>query len=94
MDSPVSAPESALPALQNTAQAFDDSMLSRQERSFFGVGIGIGIVFGSQGRTRGGLKAPRPGFESDSNRDFWLNAEESAKYGLADKVITTRPEIQ
>jgi len=32
--------------------------------------------------------------EGDSNRDFWLGAEESVKYGLADKVVATRAEIQ
>ncbi len=31
--------------------------------------------------------------ELDSNRDFWLNAEESQKYGLVDKIITSRSEI-
>lgn len=31
--------------------------------------------------------------ETDSNRDFWLNAEESIKYGLADKVVASRSEI-
>lgn len=32
--------------------------------------------------------------EADSNRDFWLSAEESKKYGLVDKVIVSRSEIQ
>ena len=31
--------------------------------------------------------------EQDSNRDFWLNAEESRKYGLVDKVIASRIEL-
>ncbi|MGD0091555.1 MAG: ATP-dependent Clp protease proteolytic subunit, partial [Planctomycetota bacterium] len=31
--------------------------------------------------------------EADSNRDFWLNSEESMKYGLVDKVISSRAEI-
>lgn len=32
--------------------------------------------------------------EADSNRDFWLSAEESKKYGLVDKIIVSRAEIQ
>jgi ATP-dependent Clp protease, protease subunit len=31
--------------------------------------------------------------ESDSNRDFWLSAEEAKKYGLVDKIVTTRAEV-
>jgi ATP-dependent Clp protease protease subunit len=31
--------------------------------------------------------------QSDSNRDFWLNAEEALKYGLVDKIIHSRTEI-
>ena len=30
--------------------------------------------------------------EADSNRDFWLNAEACKKYGLVDKIVTTRAE--
>jgi ATP-dependent Clp protease protease subunit len=32
--------------------------------------------------------------QQDSNRDFWLNAEESKKYGLVDKIVKTRADIQ
>jgi len=32
--------------------------------------------------------------EADSNRDFWLTAEEGVKYGLAAKIVTHRAEIQ
>jgi ATP-dependent Clp protease protease subunit len=32
--------------------------------------------------------------QQDSNRDFWLNAEESKKYGLVDKIVKTRSDIQ
>jgi len=38
--------------------------------------------------------APLDKVEADSNRDFWLSAEESKKYGLVDKVIVSRSEIQ
>ncbi|HEY3322372.1 MAG TPA: ATP-dependent Clp protease proteolytic subunit [Planctomycetota bacterium] len=31
--------------------------------------------------------------ESDSNRDFWLNADQSKKYGLVDKIIIERSEM-
>jgi len=30
----------------------------------------------------------------DSDRDFWMNAEEAVAYGLVDKVITSRTEIE
>ena len=30
----------------------------------------------------------------DVNRDFWLTAEEAVEYGLADRVITSRNEIE
>lgn len=30
---------------------------------------------------------------SDSDRDFWLNADECKKYGLVNKVITSRSEL-
>ncbi len=30
--------------------------------------------------------------QADSNRDFWLSAEEAKKYGLIDRVIKTRSE--
>lgn len=30
--------------------------------------------------------------QADSNRDFWLNAEESKKYGLIDKIARTRSD--
>jgi len=32
--------------------------------------------------------------QQDSNRDFWLSAEESKKYGLVDRIIRTRQEMQ
>jgi ATP-dependent Clp protease, protease subunit len=32
--------------------------------------------------------------ENDCNRDFWLNAEDSVKYGLCDKVILSMTETQ
>jgi ATP-dependent Clp protease protease subunit len=32
--------------------------------------------------------------EKDCDRDFWLNAEETVDYGLADKVISSRAEIE
>jgi ATP-dependent Clp protease protease subunit len=32
--------------------------------------------------------------QSDSNRDFWLSAEEAVKYGLVDKVTTTRADVK
>ena len=32
--------------------------------------------------------------EGDCNRDFWLGAEEAVKYGLANKVVKSRTEIQ
>lgn len=32
--------------------------------------------------------------QADSNRDFWLNAEEAKKYGLVDKIVKSRAEIQ
>ena len=31
--------------------------------------------------------------ETDSNRDFWLNAADAKKYGLVDKVIVSRSEM-
>ncbi|MBI9104796.1 MAG: ATP-dependent Clp protease proteolytic subunit [Spirochaetales bacterium] len=31
--------------------------------------------------------------ELDTDRDYWLNAEESVKYGLISKVITNRSEL-
>ncbi len=31
--------------------------------------------------------------QADSNRDFWLSADECKKYGLVDKVIVTRSEM-
>lgn len=31
---------------------------------------------------------------NDVNRDFWLSADESVRYGLADRVVTTRAEIE
>jgi ATP-dependent Clp protease protease subunit len=32
--------------------------------------------------------------QSDSNRDFWLNAEDAMKYGLVDKIATTRTDVK
>jgi ATP-dependent Clp protease protease subunit len=32
--------------------------------------------------------------QSDSNRDFWLTAEEAVKYGLADKITVTRADAK
>ncbi len=32
--------------------------------------------------------------EEDTNRDFWLSAEEARKYGLIDKVIEGRAQIE
>lgn len=32
--------------------------------------------------------------QSDSNRDFWLSAEEAHKYGLVDKVAVTRADVK
>ena len=31
--------------------------------------------------------------EKDTDRDYWMNAEEAAKYGLIDRVITRRDEL-
>lgn len=39
-----------------------------------------------------GLNAEK--IESDCNRDFWLGAEDAVKYGLVNKVIKSRTEIQ
>ena len=30
----------------------------------------------------------------DSNRDFWLSADEALKYGLVDKIVKTRAEAK
>ena len=32
--------------------------------------------------------------QQDTNRDFWLDAEECLKYGLVDKIVKERKEIQ
>jgi ATP-dependent Clp protease protease subunit len=40
------------------------------------------------------IKSDADKVQQDSNRDFWLNAEESKKYGLVDRVIKTRNELQ
>jgi ATP-dependent Clp protease protease subunit len=32
--------------------------------------------------------------EKDTDRDYWMNAEEAVKYGLISKVITGRDELQ
>ncbi|MCY3023688.1 MAG: ATP-dependent Clp protease proteolytic subunit, partial [Planctomycetota bacterium] len=40
------------------------------------------------------IGTPPDKIEADSNRDFWLSAEECQKYGLADKIVTNRSEIQ
>jgi len=39
------------------------------------------------------INSTREKVESDSNRDFWLGAEESKKYGLVDKIIVSRSEM-
>jgi len=39
------------------------------------------------------IGSTREKIEADSNRDFWLGAEECKKYGLIDKIITSRSEI-
>jgi ATP-dependent Clp protease protease subunit len=31
--------------------------------------------------------------EKDTDRDYWMNAEEAAKYGLVSKMITSRSEL-
>ena len=32
--------------------------------------------------------------EQDTNRDYWMDAEESLKYGLIGKIITKNSEIK
>ena len=32
--------------------------------------------------------------EKDSDRDFWLTAEESREYGLVNRIVTTRKELE
>ena len=32
--------------------------------------------------------------EADANRDFWLSAEEASEYGLVDRIIANRKEIE
>jgi len=32
--------------------------------------------------------------EEDTDRDYWMNAEEAVEYGLIDKVITSRGELE
>jgi ATP-dependent Clp protease protease subunit len=31
--------------------------------------------------------------EKDTDRDYWMNAEEAAKYGLISRIITRRDEL-
>jgi ATP-dependent Clp protease protease subunit len=37
--------------------------------------------------------APFEQVEKDTDRDYWMNAEEAAKYGLISRIITRREEI-
>jgi ATP-dependent Clp protease protease subunit len=37
---------------------------------------------------------PAEQVEKDTDRDYWMTAEEAAKYGLISRVITTRDEIR
>ncbi|GHT64815.1 ATP-dependent Clp protease proteolytic subunit 2 [Spirochaetia bacterium] len=37
--------------------------------------------------------APFDQVEKDTDRDYWMNAEEAAKYGLISKIITRRSEL-
>jgi ATP-dependent Clp protease protease subunit len=37
--------------------------------------------------------APFEQVEKDTDRDFWMNAEEAAKYGLVSRIITRRDEL-
>jgi ATP-dependent Clp protease protease subunit len=37
--------------------------------------------------------APFEQVEKDTDRDFWMNAEEAAKYGLISRIITQRGEL-
>ncbi|GHV02978.1 ATP-dependent Clp protease proteolytic subunit 2 [Spirochaetia bacterium] len=37
--------------------------------------------------------APFDQVEKDTDRDYWMNAEEAAKYGLISKIITSRSEL-
>lgn len=32
--------------------------------------------------------------EEDTNRDYWLTAEEAQQYGIVNKIISTRDEIK
>lgn len=32
--------------------------------------------------------------DQDTNRDFWMNAEEALEYGIVNKIITSRDEVQ
>ena len=32
--------------------------------------------------------------EKDTDRDYWMNAEEAAKYGLISRIVTRRDELQ
>jgi len=36
---------------------------------------------------------PFPQVEKDTDRDYWMNAQDAVKYGLISKVITNRDEI-
>jgi len=37
---------------------------------------------------------PLEKIEKDTDRDFWLSAEEAVKYGLVDKVIESRDALK
>jgi ATP-dependent Clp protease protease subunit len=37
--------------------------------------------------------APFEQVEKDTDRDYWMNAEEAARYGLISKIITRRSEL-
>jgi len=39
-------------------------------------------------------KQPLEKIEKDTDRDFFMNAQEALKYGILDKVITTKSEAQ
>jgi len=39
------------------------------------------------------LELERTG-SGDSDRNFWMSAEEAKAYGLVDKIITSRSEIE
>ena len=71
------------------------------KKTILGLGLGCTLVLSveiwmvfNEIRRISGISQDLSKVEKDTDRDFWMNADESVEYGLISKIISKRAELE